>query len=117
MTADERVHERRLQKKHDSFVITVPRDMVQFLGAKVGQSLRFTAHNKTVMLTVGEPTKKEVDEQDKYARELDRMMKESVRDVEETRRRQWHTSQVDAGEDAGPDRPPAVSKLEKLRIR
>jgi len=110
-----KVYERRLQRSHNSFVITVPAQIVRHLKAKAGRNIAFHTMPGKAVLTYAnkELTKKDIRdidrfdeapdgttdpdvEMDKYERALDRMMGSAK---------------------AGSGKHRGASALEKLRIK
>jgi len=92
----EKVYERRPYRHHDSFVLTIPKIMVErHLRASEGQSIRICGKDDRVVMVAG-GSADDGEGMDKYERALDMMMSSKKADA---RRR------------------PGTSALEKLRIK
>jgi len=114
---DGKVYERRLQRSHNSFVITVPAQIVRHLEAKAGRSITFhTLPGKAVLTyTSKELTKKDAREIDRFEEALDGM---TGPDRETDR----YTEALDrmlgsAKKDSKPQTKAGPSRLENLRIK
>jgi len=70
----EKIYERRLFRQHDSFVLTIPKIMVEkHLKASEGQSIRFYGKDDRVVMVAGGGAD-DGEGVDKYEKALDRMM-------------------------------------------
>ena len=101
----EKIHERRLRiKDNSSFFVVVPSVMVQSLGLRSGEHIRFHDLGGKIVLTPGGKSlsKKDLTDIDRYERAFDEAMKEG--------------SQKSEGSPAG-EAAPRMSALEKFRIK
>lgn len=73
---EEKVYERRLQKQHGSFVLTIPKTIIEkHLKIKNGQSIKFYGYpDRVVLVPSNTDTDLEPDKRDRYRAALDKIM-------------------------------------------
>ena len=111
MIETDRVYERKLQKKHDSYIITVPKEMVRQLNVKPGQNIEFHPYKDALILKKSghDLTKKDKAEADKVLvdkaefNKYDRALQKAL--------------EMDHEEQQKSEKQPEMSRLERLRLK
>ena len=103
------MHERRIQKHHSSFVLTIPPEMIEkYLKVRDGQSVKFYGYpDKVVLVAANRDADPEPDKVSRYAAEVERMMASDNEKGPGDKKAGATTKKTIS----------AASRLEKLRIK